>query len=192
MARVTVEDCVVKIPNRFELVMTAAQRAREIGAGAPLTVEKDNDKDPVVALREIAEETVSLEALGDALVKDFQKVQEPDEPEDEIIELMAGEEEWLRATSSPELGAAAGDLVVEGIVADTAEATEGTEDRPAEATADDGTDSAEDSADGGTDSAEDSADGGTDAAEEIADGLAGAAGDNGGDDAAGGEDKDLA
>ena len=88
MARVTVEDCVVKIPNRFELVMTAAQRAREIGAGAPLTVEKDNDKDPVVALREIAEETVSLEALGDALVKDFQKVQEPDEPEDEIIELM--------------------------------------------------------------------------------------------------------
>ncbi len=58
MARVTVEDCVVKIPNRFDLVLLSAQRARAVSAGAPLTIERDNDKNPVIALREIAEETV--------------------------------------------------------------------------------------------------------------------------------------
>ncbi len=73
MARVTVEDCVLKIPNRFELVMLAAQRARHISAGAPLSVERDNDKNPVVALREIADETVELEHLEEALVKGLQK-----------------------------------------------------------------------------------------------------------------------
>ena len=71
MARVTVEDCVVKVPNRFEVVMLAAQRARNISAGARLTINRDNDKNPVVALREIADETVSLEALGDGLVQSF-------------------------------------------------------------------------------------------------------------------------
>ena len=109
MARVTVEDCVVKIPNRFELVMTAARRARDVSAGAPLTVERDNDKNPVVALREIAEETISIAEVGEALIKNYQKVHEPEEPEEEIIELMAGEEEWLAgiADAGPELGAAA-------------------------------------------------------------------------------------
>ena len=63
MARVTVEDCVVKVPNRFDLVLLAAQRAREIASGAPLTVERDDDKNPVIALREIAEETVALDHL---------------------------------------------------------------------------------------------------------------------------------
>ncbi len=106
MARVTVEDCVTKIPNRFELVMNAARRARDVSAGAPLTVDRDNDKNPVVALREIAEETISLEELGDALVKDYQKVHEPEEPEEDIIELMAGEEEWMpgAADAGPQLG----------------------------------------------------------------------------------------
>ncbi len=61
MARVTVEDCVLKVPNRFDLVMVAAQRSRDILAGAPLTLERDNDKNPVIALREIAEESVSIE-----------------------------------------------------------------------------------------------------------------------------------
>lgn len=107
MARVTVEDCVIKIPNRFELVMTAARRARDVSAGAPLTVDRDNDKNPVVALREIADETVSIEELRDGLVKDYQKVHEPEEPEEDIIELMAGEEEWVPgvADGGPELGA---------------------------------------------------------------------------------------
>jgi len=107
MARVTVEDCVTKIPNRFELVMNAARRARDVSAGAPLTVDRDNDKNPVVALREIADETISLDELGDALIKAYQKVHEPEEPEEDIIELMAGEEEWVpgAADAGPQLGA---------------------------------------------------------------------------------------
>ncbi len=98
MARVTVEDCVLKVPNRFDLVMVAAQRSRDISAGAPLTVERDNDKNPVVALREIAEETVNIEELGDALIQGMQKHVEIDEPEEEpqdfemAIVAMAGEE----------------------------------------------------------------------------------------------------
>jgi DNA-directed RNA polymerase subunit omega len=82
MARVTVEDCVVKVPNRFDLVLLAAQRAREITSGAPLTLERDDDKNPVVALREIAEETVTLDHLRDSLVRGMQKHVEIDEPED--------------------------------------------------------------------------------------------------------------
>lgn len=90
MARVTVEDCVEKVPNRFELVMLAAQRSRDISAGAEITVDRDNDKNPVVALREIAEETVDHEKLTDALVRSLQKVPEIDEPEEEEpMEMMA-------------------------------------------------------------------------------------------------------
>lgn len=91
MARVTVEDCVVKIPNRFDLVMTAAQRARDISAGAPLTIDRDRDKNPVVALREIADETVDLEALREGLVKSLQKHVEADEPEEDAIDTQMGE-----------------------------------------------------------------------------------------------------
>jgi DNA-directed RNA polymerase subunit omega len=82
MARVTVEDCVIKVPNRFELVLLAAQRAREITSGAPLSLDRDNDKNPVVALREIAEETVGLLQLRDAVVRGMQKHVEIDEPEE--------------------------------------------------------------------------------------------------------------
>ena len=92
MARVTVEDCIERIPNRFELVMIAAQRARSVSAGAPLTVERDNDKNPVVALREIAEETVDLEALEQALIQGLQKHVEFDVPEEEdVVELLESE-----------------------------------------------------------------------------------------------------
>ena len=82
MARVTVEDCVVKVPNRFELVLIAAQRAREITSGAPLTLDRDDDKNPVVALREIADETVGLVQLKEAVVRGLQKHVEIDEPEE--------------------------------------------------------------------------------------------------------------
>jgi DNA-directed RNA polymerase subunit omega len=82
MARVTVEDCVLKVPNRFELVLLAAQRAREIVSGAPLTLDRDDDKNPVVALREIADETVGLEHLRGAVVRGMQKHVEIDEPEE--------------------------------------------------------------------------------------------------------------
>ena len=83
MARVTVEDCVLRVPNRFDLVMLAAQRARDISAGAPLTLDRDNDKNPVVALREIADETVELGGLSNSLVQGLQKHVEVDEPEEE-------------------------------------------------------------------------------------------------------------
>jgi DNA-directed RNA polymerase subunit omega len=91
MARVTVEDCVDKVSNRFELVMLAAHRSREMSAGSELTVERDNDKNPVIALREIAEETITVEGLQDGLVGSLQKFVELDEPEDDnTLELMAG------------------------------------------------------------------------------------------------------
>ena len=83
MARVTVEDCVERIPNRFDLVMLAAQRSRDISSGAPLTLDRDNDKNPVVALREIADETVDLTTLGESLIQSMQKQVEVDEPEED-------------------------------------------------------------------------------------------------------------
>jgi DNA-directed RNA polymerase subunit omega len=89
MARVTVEDCVERIPNRFELVMLAAKRSREISSGSGLTVERDDDKNPVCALREIAEDTVPLDELREELVRGLQKHIEVDEPEeDDEIEMM--------------------------------------------------------------------------------------------------------
>lgn len=83
MARVTVEDCVLQIPNRFELVLLAAQRSRDVAAGSQLTVDRDNDKNPVVALREIAEATVPLDVLQNSLIKGMQKHVEIDEPEED-------------------------------------------------------------------------------------------------------------
>ena len=92
MARVTVEDCVDKVPNRFELVMLAAHRAREIQAGSPLTIDRDNDKNPVVSLREIADETQSADSLRERLIESYQTQIEVDEPEDDQMALlMSGE-----------------------------------------------------------------------------------------------------
>ncbi|MBR1948965.1 MAG: DNA-directed RNA polymerase subunit omega [Alphaproteobacteria bacterium] len=93
MARVTVEDCIDKIPNRYELLMVAAQRAKDISSGSPLTLDRDNDKNSVVALREIAEETVSIEELQRSLVMGLQKFVEVEEPEEEELEIMAAERE---------------------------------------------------------------------------------------------------
>jgi len=86
MARITVEDCVTRIPNRFELVMLAAQRARDMSAGAPLTVERDNDKNPVVALREIADDTVDLDHLRYELIHGLRRhVEIEEQGEDELV-----------------------------------------------------------------------------------------------------------
>ncbi len=93
MARVTVEDCIDKIPNRYELLMVAAQRAKDISAGAPLTVARDNDKNSVVALREIAENKVNIEELQKSLVMGLQKYVEVEEPEEEELEILAAEKE---------------------------------------------------------------------------------------------------
>ena len=98
MARVTVEDCVDKRPNRFELVMVAAQRARKIGSGAALTIERDDDKNPVISLREIAAETVSIDDLKEDLVKNYQRVV-PQDDDEAAIDLMQGEEEWSAMAS---------------------------------------------------------------------------------------------
>lgn len=92
MARVTVEDCIDKVPNRFELVMLAAHRARELAIGAELTVERDNDKNPVVALREIAEETLTAEYLREAAIESHQRQIEVDEAEEDQMELLMGTE----------------------------------------------------------------------------------------------------
>lgn len=91
MARVTVEDCSLKIPNRFDLVVCAAQRTRQISAGAPLTVERDNDKNPVVALREIAEGHVDPKNLMEAAVNGFRRHVEAEPQEEEFAELFAQE-----------------------------------------------------------------------------------------------------
>ncbi|MBL8660224.1 MAG: DNA-directed RNA polymerase subunit omega [Rhodospirillales bacterium] len=88
MARVTVEDCVTRIPNRFELVMLAAQRGRNIAAGAPLAVDRDNDKNAVVALREIADARVDLKDLENGLIRGLQTIVESDDPEGEEIDLL--------------------------------------------------------------------------------------------------------
>jgi len=90
MARVTTEDCVDKIPNRFDLVMLAAHRAREISSGSSITVDRDNDKNPVVALREIADETQSAEDLRERMIEANQTQIEVDEPEEDSMSLLMG------------------------------------------------------------------------------------------------------
>ena len=92
MARVTVEDCVDKVPNRFELVMLAAHRAREITAGSPVTVDRDNDKNPVVSLREIADETQGADALRERMIESLQTQIEVDLPEEDEMALLMGAE----------------------------------------------------------------------------------------------------
>lgn len=92
MARVTVEDCVDKVPNRFELVMLAAHRAREIQAGSPITVDRDNDKNPVVSLREIADETQLADDLRERMIESNQTQIEVDEPEDDSMSALMGGE----------------------------------------------------------------------------------------------------
>lgn len=103
MARVTVEDCVEQIPNRFDLVLMAAHRARMIREGSPMTVDRDNDKDPVVSLREIAERSVDLKVVAEALISNLQEVRPDEEREQEEDRLAleaapaASEDDVMRA-----------------------------------------------------------------------------------------------
>ncbi|HBM91112.1 MAG TPA: DNA-directed RNA polymerase subunit omega [Rhodospirillaceae bacterium] len=98
MARVTVEDCVLQVPNRFDLVMLAGHRARALASGAELLIDRDRDKNPVVALRELAEEKLDLDGLNESLIKGLQKHIEPDLPEEEVVDLMTSEEQgWIGA-----------------------------------------------------------------------------------------------
>ena len=88
MARVTVEDCVQKVPNRFELVLLAAQRARNLSRGEELTIDRDNDKNPVVALREIAEQTIDRPGLEQDLIKSLSRAPEPEPADEEVLDLI--------------------------------------------------------------------------------------------------------
>ena len=131
MARVTVEDCVLKVPNRFELVLLASQRAREIGSGSALGVDRDNDKNPVVSLREIADTDLSLDGLRDSLVKNHQKVIEVEDEGEDIIDVMEGESEWAQVAGQ----AAEGELEGAGMGED---AGEDADDADADADAEEG------------------------------------------------------
>ena len=103
MARVTVEDCVDKIPNRFELVLLSAQRARQISGGAELTIDRDRDKNPVVALREVAETTVKPRDLEEALISGLQRVQiDDDDVADEVGSLSASAEALRLTAAAPQ------------------------------------------------------------------------------------------
>lgn len=102
MARVTVEDCIEKVPNRFELVLLASHRSRQISSGSPITLDRDNDKNPVVALREIADSTVPVEDLKNNFVGSMQKHVENDQPEEDDFALM------LAGRSMAEAAAVAG------------------------------------------------------------------------------------
>ncbi len=92
MARVTVEDCVERIPNRFELVLLAAQRARNLSRGEEMTIDRDNDKNPVVALREIAEATIGLDKLEADLLKSLSRAPEPEPADEEVLDLIPTEQ----------------------------------------------------------------------------------------------------
>jgi DNA-directed RNA polymerase subunit omega len=127
MARVTVEDCVLQVPNRFQLVMLAAQRAREISAGSQLTIDRDNDKNPVVALREIADTTVNLDGLADSIVKGLQRQVEQDEPEEEGAGFGAGAGDLLAEMQQAQISkeeAEDSDLSIDGEFEDAAIADE--------------------------------------------------------------------
>ena len=100
MARVTVEDCVDKIPNRFDLVLFAAQRARQISGGAELLLDRDRDKNPVVALREIADELVRPDSLEEAVVNSLQRVQIDDDDEVDAVGSLSASAEALRLTAA--------------------------------------------------------------------------------------------
>ena len=103
MARVTVEDCVDKVSNRFDLVLLSAQRARQVSGGAELTIDRDRDKNPVVALREIAEETVKPAELKESLISSLQRVQiDDDDVADEVGSLSASAEALRLTAAAPQ------------------------------------------------------------------------------------------
>ena len=142
MARVTVEDCILKVTNRFELCLLASQRARELGSGAAMMVDRDNDKNPVVSLREIADTDISLEGLLDSLIKNHHKVIEVEDDGEDVIDVMEGESEWAQVANQ----AAETELEGAGLQEDAGEAAaapEAEEEDEAEEPAVSGTDVAD-------------------------------------------------
>ena len=107
MARVTVEDCITRVPNRFELVLLSAHRARAVAAGEALTVERDNDKNTVVALREIAVQSIDQDDLRESLLRGMQRHVETDEPEEDEMSLLMAQEQWGEEGAEADKAAAA-------------------------------------------------------------------------------------
>lgn len=122
MARVTVEDCILQVPNRFDLVLLAAQRARAISRGEELTIDRDNDKNPVIALREIADQTVDLEGLNEDIVKSLLRAPEPEPVEEEVIDLIATDENIFGVMDVTDEQAAEAGMQVEDMSGDDLEA----------------------------------------------------------------------
>ena len=122
MARVTVEDCILQVPNRFDLVLLAAQRARAISRGDELTVDRDNDKNPVIALREIADQTVELDGLEQDIIKSLLRAPEPEPVEEEVIDLIATDENIFGVMDVNEETAAEAGMQVEDMSGDDLEA----------------------------------------------------------------------
>jgi len=122
MARVTVEDCILQVPNRFDLVLLAAQRARAISRGEELTIDRDNDKNPVIALREIADQTVDLPSLNEDIVKSLLRAPEPEPVEEEVIDLIATDENIFGVMDVTEEQAAEAGMQVEDMSGDDLEA----------------------------------------------------------------------
>ena len=122
MARVTVEDCILQVPNRFDLVLLAAQRARAISRGEELTIDRDNDKNPVIALREIADQTVDLDGLHEDIVKSLLRAPEPEPVEEEVIDLIATDENIFGVMDVSEEQAAEAGMQVEDMSGDDLEA----------------------------------------------------------------------
>lgn len=120
MARVTVEDCIDKVENRFELVMVSAQRARRLSNGAELTVDRDNDKNPVVALREIASETVEVPVLKEELIRNRQKVIHTAEDDEELVDLLEDGVVMPGADSDEEMEQAVEQAKIESALSDIA------------------------------------------------------------------------
>ncbi|WP_159348826.1 DNA-directed RNA polymerase subunit omega [Roseomonas harenae] len=122
MARVTVEDCILQVPNRFDLVLLAAQRARAISRGEELTVDRDNDKNPVIALREIADQTVELDGLEQDIIKSLLRAPEPEPVEEEVIDLIATDENIFGVMDVSDEQAAEAGMQVEDMSGDDLEA----------------------------------------------------------------------
>ena len=122
MARVTVEDCILQVPNRFDLVLLAAQRARAISRGDELTIDRDNDKNPVIALREIADQTVELDGLEQDIIKSLLRAPEPEPVEEEVIDLIATDENIFGVMDVTEESANEAGMQVEDMSGDDLEA----------------------------------------------------------------------
>ena len=116
MARITVEDCEIKVPNRFDLVLESVERVRQILTGSPVTVDKRRDKNPVIALREIAAGNVNVNELHDAIIKNLQQHVQMDDEEQDVLDALAEETAWLNTAQESESMNTEEEVIEDGLV----------------------------------------------------------------------------